>query len=180
LEIGQMRTNGAVLFHIHDGKVMRLVIYWDRDRALADLGLEEQAMPDKSTTPGLVELVQRWIDARNAGNIDAAMNLCASDIVFEGLFETFEGRAAVRGFFQDWLDTYDELEVAVEEMRDLGNGVTFGVCTQRGRPRGTAGWVRVRYGVVTTWEDELLRRNTSSLDVEQARADAERLAQERG
>jgi hypothetical protein len=47
------------------------------------------------------------------------MNLCASDIVFEGLFETFEGRVAVRGFFQDWLDTYDELEVAVEEMRDL-------------------------------------------------------------
>jgi ketosteroid isomerase-like protein len=136
-------------------------------------------MTDESTTPDLVELVQRWIDARNAGNIDAAMNLCASDIVFEGLFETFEGRAAVRGFFQDWLDTYDELEVAVEEMRDLGNGVTFGVCIQRGRPRGTAGWVRVRYGVVTTWEDGLLRRNTSSLDIDEARAAAERLGKER-
>jgi ketosteroid isomerase-like protein len=43
LEIGQMRTKGAVLFHIRDGKVMRLVIYWDRDRAMVDLGLAREA-----------------------------------------------------------------------------------------------------------------------------------------
>jgi ketosteroid isomerase-like protein len=39
LEIGQMRTKGAVLFHIRDGRVVRVAIYLDRDRALADLGL---------------------------------------------------------------------------------------------------------------------------------------------
>jgi ketosteroid isomerase-like protein len=39
LEAGQMRTEGAHLFHIRAGKVMRLVVYWDRERAFADLGL---------------------------------------------------------------------------------------------------------------------------------------------
>jgi hypothetical protein len=40
LEIGDVKAEGASLFHIRYGKVTGLVIYWDRHRALADLGLE--------------------------------------------------------------------------------------------------------------------------------------------
>jgi ketosteroid isomerase-like protein len=39
LELGQMRTEGAGLFSIRDSKVVRLVVYNDPDRALADLSL---------------------------------------------------------------------------------------------------------------------------------------------
>jgi ketosteroid isomerase-like protein len=43
LEVGQMRAKGAGLFHVRDGKVTRLVVYFNRERALADLGLAPEA-----------------------------------------------------------------------------------------------------------------------------------------
>jgi ketosteroid isomerase-like protein len=47
LELGHMQSKGAILFQLGDGKVTRLIYYWDRDRALADLGLApESGSPD--------------------------------------------------------------------------------------------------------------------------------------
>ena len=39
-DVEQLRAN---LFRIRDGKVVRLIFYWDRGRAFADLGLEPDA-----------------------------------------------------------------------------------------------------------------------------------------
>ena len=41
LEVGPIQRKGAWLFHIRGAQVVRMVGYFDRDHALADLGLEE-------------------------------------------------------------------------------------------------------------------------------------------
>jgi ketosteroid isomerase-like protein len=41
LDLGEMSTNVASLFHVCDGNVTKLVTYADRARALTDLGIEE-------------------------------------------------------------------------------------------------------------------------------------------
>jgi len=41
MDVDHLRTEGANLFQVRRGKVTRLVIHWDRDRALADVGLKE-------------------------------------------------------------------------------------------------------------------------------------------
>jgi ketosteroid isomerase-like protein len=40
LDLARMQAKIAAVFHVRDGKVMKLTVYFDRDNALADLGLE--------------------------------------------------------------------------------------------------------------------------------------------
>ena len=44
-DLGQMRTIGANLFQIRGGKVTQLVLYWDRQRALTELGVASEDDP---------------------------------------------------------------------------------------------------------------------------------------
>ena len=43
LALGQIQTRGATLFLIRRGEVTRLILYFDRERAFADLGLSPES-----------------------------------------------------------------------------------------------------------------------------------------
>ena len=85
----------------------------------------------------------------------------------------FEGREAILGFFADWRGSYSGLAFEAEEIRDLGNGITFDVIVQGGRPLGSSGVVQLRYASVTEWVDGLIVSNTTYTDVDAARAETE-------
>jgi len=95
------------------------------------------------------------------------------------LGDIFEGQAAIRAFVEGWFGMYEELEFKLEEVHDLGNGVVFAVVLQEARPAGTAGHVRQREGWVYVWVGGLIARLTV-LDIDEARAAADALAESRG
>jgi ketosteroid isomerase-like protein len=141
-------------------------------------------MTEESTTADPVELTRRANEAANRRDFDAMMSVYRADAVWDlssGGLGAYEGTAAIRGFFEDWLGAFEEYEVWDEELVDLGGGVSFAVMAQRARPRGSSGQVTIRYCSVSTWEDGVCASCTNypEADIDEARATAERLAQER-
>ena len=137
-------------------------------------------MSEESMTLDLVELVRKQLEALDRRDLDGVMSSVAEDSVLDGRAAgVFEGRAAIRGFLEDWFRAYEELGFELEEVSHLGGGVVFAVVIQDGRPVGGDGHVRQREGWVYLCVGGSIARLTTS-DVDQARAAAERLAQERG
>ena len=136
-------------------------------------------MTEESTTPDLVELVRKQVEALDRGDVDGVMSSVAEDAVLDGRMEVVEGQAAIRGFLEDWFKTFEELGFELEEISHLGGGVVLAVVIQDGRLVGGEGHVRQREGWVYRCVGGAIARLTT-LEVDQARAAAERLAQERG
>jgi ketosteroid isomerase-like protein len=61
LDLARMQTRGVGLFQVRDGKVTRLVWYWDRERGFAELGLN----PERPSG-----LVAGWLGRGRPGECD--------------------------------------------------------------------------------------------------------------
>jgi NAD(P)-dependent dehydrogenase (short-subunit alcohol dehydrogenase family)/ketosteroid isomerase-like protein len=62
LDVEQISMSGANLLHLRDGKVTRLVAYWHRERAFAELGLgpaEASVASEPAASPSLFSLAGR-------------------------------------------------------------------------------------------------------------------------
>lgn len=139
-------------------------------------------VPEESRTLDLVELARRVEDAGNRGDLDEAMSFFAPDAVWDlspmGI-GIVEGRAAIRRYLEDWLRAYDYVTSESEEAHDLGSGVGFQVHTQPARPRGSSGEVHQRSARVVLTVDALIARVTSYTEIDEGRAAAQRLADDR-
>ena len=136
----KMRAN---LFHLHGGKVTRLVIYWDCDRALADLGL---AAEEATLTPAeKLALGQRSYAAFNAGpDIDALLAVwhpeCEWGMGPWGAVlgtESFRGHDGLRAWVAAIEEGWEDLAVEIDEARITGDGVVLARGHSSGRSRDT-------------------------------------------
>lgn len=140
-------------------------------------------MPEEPTIPDLVELVRQAFDAGNRHDLDALMAFFAPGAVVDMsdmALGIFEGVAAIRGFLEDWWGTWGDHLVEAQEMVNLGDGVVYTHTHETGRLKGSDGYVEQHRGWVFVWANRMVERLTAYLDVDEARAAAERLAEERG
>jgi len=139
-------------------------------------------MPEESTTSDLVELVRRFFESLECRDFDAALSLFGPSPVWDmsamGM-GCFEGPTSIRGLLEDWTGAYDEWEIELEHLLHLGGGVVFAAVIETGRPLGSTGRVQMRYAAVALLVEGMIVRATTYPDIDEARAAAERLAQER-
>lgn len=101
IDIGQLGgSRGALLFQLHERKVAKLDVYWERDRALAELGLEAQAN---------VEIVERSWRAFNRGDFQTVLDLQTEDVDYRPPSSLVEGGSFVgHARYEEWLESFQE------------------------------------------------------------------------
>jgi ketosteroid isomerase-like protein len=84
-------------------------------------------MAGTTTADSILELLDRFVEATNAHDVDALMALCAEDIVFESTDPApdgvrHEGRDAVRRVWGEMLASTPAARFSVEEQFACGDG----------------------------------------------------------
>ena len=109
------------------------------------------------------------------GASDAMAEFWDPDIVWraaEGAIDDvgeMHGPVAVRRYIQDWIDTFDDFSVVVEELRDVGDD--HGPCDPASEGAGEAQRRResdLRYAIIDTVRDGKVVRGREYLSVDEA------------
>src|SRR5271166_610079 len=155
------------------------VVAKDYDDVVRDTS---RVMSEESATPDPVILTRELAEAQG---VDATMRFIGPGSVYDmsrlGL-PAFEGSAAIRSFLEDWYGSYQAADDELRETRDLGNGIVFVAVRETARPSGSPATAQVHavYGLVLEWTQGKAARVIAYPDIDDARAAAERLAEDRG
>jgi hypothetical protein len=139
-------------------------------------------MPAESTPPDLIELTRAWIEAETYDEWAAfADRYLAQDSAWHGALGSFNDKATIVAFVEEYWAMWENHRHYVEEILDLGHGVMFWIIREQGRMKGSDAYVENRHGWVTVVGiDGRFVCSTIYEDTDEARAAAERLAEERG
>jgi hypothetical protein len=133
---------------------------------------------DPSEMGSLPELARRSYQLFSAEGIDVWMErFTTPDFVWDveplGL-GVYEGRAAYREFYLDWVSSYESWSIQLEEVHQVGPDFTVATVVQHGRPHGSDQSVEFRWVQLSIWEGSRISRAINYSDVEDATEAASR------
>jgi ketosteroid isomerase-like protein len=141
-------------------------------------------MSEEATTPDPVKLTRTFYETMDRDwDFDALAGFFAADAVWdlsESHLGIYEGVAAIGDFLVGYWETWEDHHHVIEEILDHGHGVLYVAIREDGCPRGSDARVQARHLQVFEWEQGKIVRITGYPAIDEARAAAERLAQERG
>ena len=121
-----------------------------------------------------LEVVRRMLQAFADGGLNAMAEFWDPDIDWraaEGALDDvgeMHGPVAVRRHIQDWIDTFDDFSVVVEELRDVGDDRVLTIQSLKGRAKLSSTETDMRYAMVSTVRDGKVVRGREYLRVEDA------------
>jgi hypothetical protein len=139
-------------------------------------------MSQERTSPDPAELTRHVYASLNRRDLGAIMGCIGSDSVLDASqwgLGIHTGPKAIRGFLDGWYGRLAELGVRVVEMQDFSRGVIF-VVHKAHRAKAEHASLELEAAPVYQWVEHTLARVTAYTDVDEGRAAAERLAEERG
>jgi ketosteroid isomerase-like protein len=121
-----------------------------------------------------VGVVRQTLQAFADGGLDAMVEFWDPDIDWraaEGAIDDvgeMHGPVAVRRYIQDWIDTFDDFSVVVEELRDVGDDRVVSIQRLNGRAKLSGTETDLRYAVVSTVSDGKIVRGREYLSIDEA------------
>ena len=121
-----------------------------------------------------VERIRDAVVAYNRGDLDTLLAYCADDIDYravEGALDDrgpMHGKDAVRAYFQDWLDTFDDLKAEPLELIDAADEQVVTVLRFGGRAKLSGVEADLTFAVVYTLRDGKVARGREYWTKEQA------------
>ena len=117
-----------------------------------------------------VAVVGDYLSSFVDGGVEAMVEFMDEDVdwrAIEGAPDDvgeMHGREAMRRYFQDWVDMFDDITNVPEEILDLGDDRVLAVQHVTGRAKGSGIETELRYAVVYTLRDGRIVRAREYLD----------------